>query len=419
MKPAAPAVMAAGLYAGTTLADDGKPVLLLDPLGHAPSAGVRFARARSTSARACGGRPRLRARPPCSCSGPWTASAVRCRSPRSSGSRTFRSKPIQFSAGRLHVALGESLLPLEGCEAAPAEGKLRILRLTDGVSEIAYGFAEVIDIRAVALEVQPAPAPGEVARSGPGRRRAGRDCSTPIGCSRPMPMPRPMRASGRSAPCPTGDPWMENILRPLVESAGYRVVAARDGVAADIVIQSRRSRGGRGFGAHRFCASARSLTPTATTASTATTAPPCSARLTRNVKGRAMAELLLIVRLAGERVAFPAAEVESVVEIEGLTPVPRAAGHVAGLSALRSRVLTVIDCLASLEFGCSARAQPKRSSVVDGHPYALLVEEVEDVVEAAAPPAPIGSLGRRLGPGRARRWSRPRASCSCSSTRIS
>ena len=64
-----------------------------------------------------------------------------------------------------------------------------------------------------------------------------------------------------------------------------------------------------------------------------------------------MAELLLIVRLAGRRIAFPAAEVEAVVELEGITPVPRAAAHVAGLSALRSRVLTVIDCLASLEFG--------------------------------------------------------------------
>ena len=38
-----------------------------------------------------------------------------------------------------------------------------------------------------------------------------------------------------------------------------------------------------------------------------------------------MAELLLIARLAGRRIAFPAAEVEAVVEIEGLTPVPRAA----------------------------------------------------------------------------------------------
>ena len=56
-----------------------------------------------------------------------------------------------------------------------------------------------------------------------------------------------------------------------------------------------------------------------------------------------MAELLLIVTIGGERVALLAAAVESVVELDTLIPVPRAAPHVAGLSALRSRVLTVID----------------------------------------------------------------------------
>jgi len=42
---------------------------------------------------------------------------------------------------------------------------------------------------------------------------------------------------------PEGDPWMEAMLRPLVESLGYRVVAAREGVAADILILSEESEG--------------------------------------------------------------------------------------------------------------------------------------------------------------------------------
>ena len=103
-----------------------------------------------------------------------------------------------------------------------------------------------------------------------------------------------------------------------------------------------------------------------------------------------MAELLLLVSLAGEQVAVRASEVESVVEIEGLTPVPRAGGHVAGLTALRSRVLTVIDCMASLEPGLRIEA-PRDAMVVvaDGHPYALLVDRVEDVVEASGEIAPV------------------------------
>ena len=102
-----------------------------------------------------------------------------------------------------------------------------------------------------------------------------------------------------------------------------------------------------------------------------------------------MAELLLIARLAGRRVAFPASAVEAVVELEGITPVPRAAGHVAGLSALRSRVLTVIDGSASLEFGAS---EVRREAIVvplDGHNYAIIVDEVADAIEPAAPPAPV------------------------------
>jgi purine-binding chemotaxis protein CheW len=116
-----------------------------------------------------------------------------------------------------------------------------------------------------------------------------------------------------------------------------------------------------------------------------------------------VAELLLIVRLGGERIALPAAEVESVVEIEALTPVPGAAGHVAGLAALRSRVLTVIDCLASLDPARSLSAGHTEAvmAVMDGHPYALLVEAVEDVVEASgerqSPAASLVGGWRRIG----------------------
>jgi purine-binding chemotaxis protein CheW len=101
-----------------------------------------------------------------------------------------------------------------------------------------------------------------------------------------------------------------------------------------------------------------------------------------------MNQLLLIVTIAGRRVAFPAERVESVVELEGLSPVPRAAPHVAGLSALRSRVLTVIDCQRSLELGATDLSGLHEAAVVevDGHHYALTVDAVEDVVEALSDP---------------------------------
>ena len=105
-----------------------------------------------------------------------------------------------------------------------------------------------------------------------------------------------------------------------------------------------------------------------------------------------MSQLLLIVSIAGSRVAFPSAAIESVVELDTLIPVPRAAPHVAGLSALRSRVLTVIDTVRSLDLGDSDCSDGIREAAVveyDGHHYALIVDTVEDVVEALSDPAPI------------------------------
>lgn len=106
-----------------------------------------------------------------------------------------------------------------------------------------------------------------------------------------------------------------------------------------------------------------------------------------------MNELLLIVRLGGDRVAFQAAQVESVVELDALITVPRAPAHVAGLSALRSRVLTVIDCQRSLEIGATNLNDGAihEAAVVEleGHHYALTVDAVEDVVEAQSDPVPV------------------------------
>lgn len=101
-----------------------------------------------------------------------------------------------------------------------------------------------------------------------------------------------------------------------------------------------------------------------------------------------MNELLLVVRIAGQRVALPAARVESVVELDTLISVPRAAEHIAGLSALRSRVLTVICCRRSLGLPPEKLDGLLEAAVteVDGHHYALIVDGVEDVLEAVSDP---------------------------------
>jgi purine-binding chemotaxis protein CheW len=102
--------------------------------------------------------------------------------------------------------------------------------------------------------------------------------------------------------------------------------------------------------------------------------------------------LFLLARIAGEDVALPASAIGSVVEVDDIAFVPRVLPHIAGLFALRSRVLTVIDTQAALGLGAMTRASDAIAIVVDhdGHSYALLVEAVDDLIEAGNPdPCPV------------------------------
>jgi two-component system chemotaxis sensor kinase CheA len=234
VKPAAPAVMAAGLYAGTTIADDGRPVLLLDPPGIAARAGLalnrRAAAAEAAPAPAAGGPPALLFR---------TLGGSKRLVPVAAVQRIedVRPEAVQLTAGRLHVALGDTLLPLEGCGSVVPDRPIRLLRLGDGRSEIAFGFADVVDIVPLPAGLIPAAAPGEVR----GVVLVEGDQAELLdlhwlfarhGCGPSPAAPRPVCA------IPAGDPFMDSILRPLVESAGYTVVAsgAPGSEAASVVI---------------------------------------------------------------------------------------------------------------------------------------------------------------------------------------
>jgi chemotaxis signal transduction protein len=107
-----------------------------------------------------------------------------------------------------------------------------------------------------------------------------------------------------------------------------------------------------------------------------------------------MTEMLLVIMLAGRRAALPAVQVNAVVELAEVTPVPRAARHVTGLAALRSRPLTVIDCTAALGIGNGEADWRRQRAVVvehEGHLYGLLVDAADDIVGAHDEPRPLGA----------------------------
>ena len=99
-----------------------------------------------------------------------------------------------------------------------------------------------------------------------------------------------------------------------------------------------------------------------------------------------MSDLFLIVEIAGTEVAIRSDCIESVVTIGEVVTVPQADPLIAGLIALRSRVLTLIDCQYAISGHKSADENGKLAVVatIGGHPYALKVEAVRDVVSVDA-----------------------------------
>lgn len=101
-----------------------------------------------------------------------------------------------------------------------------------------------------------------------------------------------------------------------------------------------------------------------------------------------MENLFLLARIAGRTVAIDAEQVESVVDIGAITPIPRTVAAIRGLAALRSKVVTVVDTRRALN-EASAPGRTRRAVItnVHGHPYALLVDALDDIERLE--PAPV------------------------------
>ena len=238
VKPAAPAVMATGLYAGTTLADDGSPILLFDPAGLAEVGGVKL-EAQERAARIAEGKTAN--------SGPKTVPVLLFRG-LDGARRAIRlaivdrieevpASAVGKAAGQLRVQVGEAILPLAGVQSDALNGdKVRIFRLNDGANEIGYAFSEVIDFAEIGKDVIQAEHAGEVSGVSliNGEPAELVDAhwlfANHVGLS---------ARSTEQLVCrlPSDDPWMQNMLRPIVEAAGYRVVDDDDGeTQVDLVI---------------------------------------------------------------------------------------------------------------------------------------------------------------------------------------
>lgn len=99
-----------------------------------------------------------------------------------------------------------------------------------------------------------------------------------------------------------------------------------------------------------------------------------------------MNALYLIAHINGSCVGIESNSIESIVHVQDIVPVPMCDPSIAGLFALRSRVLTLIDTQYLVSGHAKKAAKGALAVVVDiaGHHYGLLVDRVEDVVPIAA-----------------------------------
>ncbi|WP_439469920.1 chemotaxis protein CheA [Blastomonas fulva] len=237
VRPGAPVIMADGLYAGTTLPDNGRPMLLLDPLGLANRAQLNeFARpdesqrGEAPDAAEIDGGSALLFREAAGMLRLMTLAAVE-------RVEDVDAARLALAGGQVRLSIDGESRPVFGLDQPPQSGHAKLLHLSDGTRHVLYAVDDVIDIVRLPAKVEPASAPGLVG----GIALIGDqqiEVIDPHWVFSNMMGPAP--SSDRPACCLIGtdDPWTRNILAPLVSAAGYRPVfgAPGDGQPGDAAV---------------------------------------------------------------------------------------------------------------------------------------------------------------------------------------
>lgn len=225
IKPASPAVMSTGLYAGQTLPDSGLPMLLLDCAGMASVSGLNFNRDANQGfedevvQEEVRGTPALLFR---------DLDGTRRAVPLVAVDRVehVEAAAVRFAGGRFRVTIDGRILPLAAQGEIDGRDRFNVLRLKDGATEVSYAIDEALDIILLPEEVMPARDPGPVAGvvlvEGEQIELIDlfwvfdehADREDDDGAEAPLCLVADNK-----------DGWMASFVRPLLESAGYRVVA--------------------------------------------------------------------------------------------------------------------------------------------------------------------------------------------------
>jgi two-component system chemotaxis sensor kinase CheA len=227
VKPLAPAVMRTGLYAGSTLLDDGKPVLLLDVTNIAARYDlVSDARSRVLRGVEDGSEATTANIQRAMLFTHFDGRRCAIRLELVQRIETAPASAFDLSGPSPRAVIDGVILPLVGLPegAVPAE-KVRLLRLSDGGCELLHAVREVDDAAELGDALKPEPGDplveavtlidGQTVALLDGHELFARHGEPPEATARPV--------------CRLPDSeWACNILGPLVASAGYDIAPAAD-----------------------------------------------------------------------------------------------------------------------------------------------------------------------------------------------
>ena len=235
VKPIAPAIMETRLYAGTTLLDDGRPMMLIDLPSIAQMRGmVGGVRTKPVGIEKEERTQKSKAVPVMLFAGlDGRHRAVRLELVRRID--TISRDAIDIEGDRAQAVIDGEIMTLAGHDTGPLpEERCRLLRLSDGEHELVYAVKEVLDAADITDDVVPSEADTAI------------EGVTLIG-GKPIPLLdghavfaryRATRKIDHTLTCriPEGSEWARTILEPLVQAAGYRIAGEDDEVEADLAI---------------------------------------------------------------------------------------------------------------------------------------------------------------------------------------
>ena len=225
IKPGAPLVMAAGLYAGTTLPDNGRPMLLLDASGLAQAIGAMEALFDDTASAAADIAADALQHGASALLFEGTDGVIRAiRLAAVDRMEEVEADQIHYVGGRCCMSIDGDLHDVHGLDRSRPLGPIKLLRISDGHQTAYLSVNDVMDIFAI---------PAEIARSFEPIEFEGivHFEGSPVELINPyrfFQLDPSARVFGSAKPVcflETGqdDSWETRILQPLLNACGYDV----------------------------------------------------------------------------------------------------------------------------------------------------------------------------------------------------